>query len=385
MSNNDQFDDLDDFDDFDEISDDIEAVPESSAAEEDWDQFSEDENPESETQDKPSKKVSGKKKSSLVSLLLIGGIVLVGGGFMFLQTAGKGTPAPVPLEEPLIEDQIAEMPNPPSTPPMPSPIAQPQAESETTQQETVAPGVPSFPDTDALQPTEEEAALRMPKAEDILLKSAPETAPGSATQQPSPAPQVIAAPSMQAVPAAPVTSASAAPEISLMMEKIDALSERMELLETKLESYREETPAVNDAASPVGAEQIKALQQAFARLEERIDQGMATRPAPEQERDVVAPRPPVKPVPQILGQNSGTADANEIPVATQKKSAPEATSMIWVLKGAQPGRAMVAKKGETDIQPVEVGDTLPGIGRITAIEYQDGKWSVTGTSGTISQ
>jgi hypothetical protein len=37
------------------------------------------------------------------------------------------------------------------------------------------------------------------------------------------------------------------------------------------------------------------------------------------------------------------------------------------------------------MQAVSVGETLAGIGRITAITSQNGRWAVIGTQGTIQQ
>jgi intracellular multiplication protein IcmG len=55
------------------------------------------------------------------------------------------------------------------------------------------------------------------------------------------------------------------------------------------------------------------------------------------------------------------------------------------LRAAQPGRAWVSRPGERDMQSVEVGQSLTGIGRVTAILYQNGRWTVQGTSGQINQ
>jgi len=58
----------------------------------------------------------------------------------------------------------------------------------------------------------------------------------------------------------------------------------------------------------------------------------------------------------------------------------------WVLKAAKPGVAWVARKGTDDLRMVETGDSLMGIGTVTAIiRNSSGYWVVNGTKGRISQ
>jgi intracellular multiplication protein IcmG len=37
------------------------------------------------------------------------------------------------------------------------------------------------------------------------------------------------------------------------------------------------------------------------------------------------------------------------------------------------------------MRSIEVGDSLPGIGQVTGILYQGGRWSIQGTQGNILQ
>ena len=73
--------------------------------------------------------------------------------------------------------------------------------------------------------------------------------------------------------------------------------------------------------------------------------------------------------------------------AAPKKRAPvvKRASSQWELRAAQPGKAWVSKKGQSELQPVMVGDNLDGIGRIQSITYQKNQWIVTGSSGSIKQ
>lgn len=71
--------------------------------------------------------------------------------------------------------------------------------------------------------------------------------------------------------------------------------------------------------------------------------------------------------------------------ARASAASPAAPRTQWVLKSAQPGKAMVSKKGESDMVDVAIGETLAGLGRITGIYMQDGQWIVQGTNGRITQ
>jgi hypothetical protein len=58
----------------------------------------------------------------------------------------------------------------------------------------------------------------------------------------------------------------------------------------------------------------------------------------------------------------------------------------WVLRSAKPGMAWVSEKGSREMRTIAVGDTLAGIGKVTAITMDaQGRWSVNGTQGTINQ
>ena len=94
------------------------------------------------------------------------------------------------------------------------------------------------------------------------------------------------------------------------------------------------------------------------------------RPAPEPVKAKPAVKKAAKPKPAKV---------------SAKKPAATASSGRWELRAAQPGRAWVSRPGERDMQSVEVGQSLTGIGRVTAILYQNGRWTVQGTSGQINQ
>ncbi len=72
--------------------------------------------------------------------------------------------------------------------------------------------------------------------------------------------------------------------------------------------------------------------------------------------------------------------------ATGTGAAYKPATSRWVLKSAKPGMAWVAMPGSSEIKAVAVGDSLPGIGRVTAVGKDSaGRWTVSGTRGSINQ
>jgi polyhydroxyalkanoate synthesis regulator phasin len=73
------------------------------------------------------------------------------------------------------------------------------------------------------------------------------------------------------------------------------------------------------------------------------------------------------------------------PKEAAKPAAP-ARKIDWVLRSAKPGTALVSERGSNEMRTVAVGDTLSGIGKVTAITTDSqGRWVVSGTRGSIKQ
>lgn len=71
--------------------------------------------------------------------------------------------------------------------------------------------------------------------------------------------------------------------------------------------------------------------------------------------------------------------------APVRSSNPEKELSSWVLKSAQPGKALVARHGSHETFSLAVGDNLADLGRVTSIAPVNGLWVVQGTKGRISQ
>ena len=189
----------------------------------------------------------------------------------------------------------------------------------------------------------------------------------------------------------PVVEKTTAPEISSVAvaensKAVEALDQRLYTLLQRMDQIESELGSVKTAAKPAdtsGLEQtIESLKAEIAELKNRpapaAEAPKSRKPVPlEETEEEVAEAP--KPAPVKKSSKPKTA-------TTSKTAAPAAASSArWELRAAQPGRAWVSKPGERDMQSVEIGQSLPGIGRVTGIVYQSGRWTVQGTSGQINQ
>lgn len=327
--------------------------------------------------------------------------------------------------------------DPNANPPQPTPIAPPEEAASdnqpltpmpdtAAQSQTAMPGeTPRGPDegapesnvaiaelpADAQTPPAsviEETPVQSPSAEDILKKAMENRGQKSAAAEPvaaeDPAPKqepVEAAPKAEEPPAladvpvtvpaepAPKTSEPAQPSAS--PEAVAENTKALEAVDGRLEElFKRMEQIENDIGTVKNSKQAdtQELEQTVASLKAEIAE-LKNRPAPVTSEPVRSKKP------VVVEESQDEASVDEAPKPVVKKAAkpkvakkPAATASAngrWELRAAQPGRAWVSKPGERDMQSVEIGQSLAGIGRVTAILYQNGRWTVQGTSGQINQ
>lgn len=355
----DEYEDFGDLDDFDDAFDDDSSVASSYA---------------------PNK---GKLKSglSLEKKLIFGGVIVVALYVLFslvwpmIGGGGANTPSDVEMSadmmpsDPVVEPQAAV-----NEPPMPTPIINEGFEAEMVQpvlqdsadqsQQTVSPltPLPSFDDQEPgdilpassntgslLPPIDEPADITVSdQTESLLPAEQPEVQIPVAKEE-----MVTTEPEMLA----PAPSSGISPEIATRLENNEA---QIQLLVNKLD-------AVLDQMKANSADLNSRLQL----MERSLDQAKATEP-------VFKPKVSAK----AKASKPAQVQKKKAPV---RKVAPKAVAIRWVLKSAQPGRAVVANAATGDMRSVEVGSSLSGLGRITSISNATGLWVVQGTSGRVSQ
>jgi intracellular multiplication protein IcmG len=179
------------------------------------------------------------------------------------------------------------------------------------------------------------------------------------------------------VGSAPVAANSAADH------RVEALTERVDSLQKALDQANQQ---LEQMAHVAAAPPTKDLQDKIDKLEQQIAV-LEVRPAPL----------------AVMGGIPGTAER----VSTHKvhkgavvhapkhkgvtfKHAKKPVEIAakpsskWVLRAASIGQAWIAPSADShELKQVQIGDTLPGVGRVTAIEQRGESWLVQGTKGEI--
>lgn len=338
----------------------------------------------------------------------------------FLNNPEAARPASVPQPAPIAPSAVNE----PLTPMPPAENQMPRgpdddamgAPSDATAGSETVPVVPLAD----VPPSPEESTASTPSAEDILKKamenreqktqnktmettsseSALQEKPSDVDEPPPFAPVLMGepiptqdnkgpisdvvplTPSPATEPARLATAPIEEPQaVKDMQAKMDELLKRVSELESELNTVR-------DAKSNDYVQIQENMVELRNDLQVLKDRPAAPAPAPK-----TSSTP--KPAPAVEDDED---DTEQTPVAASPKPAPKkvvkpaaapapavSANTRWELRAAQPGRAWVSKPGERDMKSVEVGETLAGIGKITAISYQGGRWIVYGTQGQIRQ
>jgi len=137
----------------------------------------------------------------------------------------------------------------------------------------------------------------------------------------------------------------------------------------------------DEASTPAQTAQVEELQKKIDELEKTIIQLQQTAVVKEDTAEKSAEEATPATSRKEHHHNQRHAAASR-----QAHKSTARSTVKWVLKAAKPGIAWVAKKGSDDLQVVETGDSLTGIGKVTAITRDSsGNWVVNGTKGRISQ
>lgn len=243
--------------------------------------------------------------------------------------------APAPATDPLASAPVLAAPAPVADPlaAAPAPAADPLAEQDTDPLAT--PGGPDM------------LATPVAPVETAPVASAPDM-----SEEPAPLAAPFTAP---VVAAAPDTES---------LEKIAKLEEKVSTLEQDLAAAQKK--AADSAAALAKAEARATAAEAVAG--KKAKQHVAAAPVTGEEPVATKPR------------------AKRVPRAASSSAAAIVTTSRWVLKSAKPGVAWVALPGSNELKTIAVGDTVTGLGRVTAIAKDDsGRWVVNGTKGRINQ
>jgi len=192
-----------------------------------------------------------------------------------------------------------------------------------------------------------------------------EQAPSTSSAQPEP----ISQPEMRQA------SGETAEQIQTISGQLEKVIEKIEDLDIKVTQVREETNL-----------KISQMSQEIDRIENRASQAQPaqkTAPRSTSTRTEAQKAQPEQASSRAPARPAVPETKPDRPAASAQRTA--STTIQWELRAAQPGKAWVSQPGRQDIRSVEIGDTLPGLGRITAVNYSAGRWIVQGTRGRLVQ
>lgn len=417
-----EFDDIEDIENFDddlldddvELADDVDIEAEDFEDDEDW----------GDEDDQASDDISVKSKSSSSKLLLpLFALIAVGGGGYFYYTqmmnTDTGNGFATQTTQSLPQDQ-ANNPVSPQVPentapidisatdpsiPMPSPISNETDSIETIEEqpatfreinnfdisETVQPL--ETPDNNVLTPmpnmasdnpaTFEDAAIQEPaiieeSVEEVFVADNAVTAPEMDTVHDdlelhndqnniiSPPPTAITEPN--ATHAKDVNNA----EMEQIQADMQALRENMQSQISDLNNALSQKDQTIDSLE----NQVQGMENNLAQKDKELAALKKELQVAQKASSVPAPKTQNKPK---------VSDKPAAPKKTASKQAEKEIMPKWELRSAQPGRAYVSIKGSNDVQVIEKGDTLHGIGKILSISNKNGLWVVQGSNSNITQ
>ncbi len=250
--------------------------------------------------------------------------------------------------------------------------------------------------TDSADQKEETAATSPLGVSSNALPSAPEQVPQQAAApteapapQSAPAVPVSAQPVAEPAPALAMAASPAPTTNDAIQARADSLQKDLDLAKQQIDKLTAERTALAEKADTAEAS-AKALQDKVAALEQKL-----SAVSPKEAADAPIAKAPKESVVESTG-----ADQEALPTPVEKpapvvKKASRRTaqkaakttakpSSSFVLRAVSGGHAWISKNAaSSELMEVVVGDPVPGIGSVKAIEQINGKWVVRGTRGTI--
>lgn len=351
----------------------------------------------------------GSALSRVIPFAAIGFIAAAGAGYYYVNHMAAQPTAETPAivaagETPANETAPAVQATDTTTPAMPTDITQVEPAPSEASETAVVP-LAHISDETSAYTTENGASAPVPVPS--LVPGDPSLAPAPVTDTVTPPPsmEAVAAPA-QVEPSAPVETLTAAAPVaalppasvtpptavtptpsasvptvavpatgspSVSADKLADMGQRLDVLEHQIDDL---TKAVDrlassqPSASPVLASTVSDLQAAVAQLQRDVGN------TPRAATTTSSSRP---------AASTTTTPRTTSRTETTSPASPPRTSNNWVLRAAQDGEAWISPTAQGQLRHVKVGETIPGLGRITAIELKNGRWVVSGTQGTVRQ
>jgi uncharacterized coiled-coil protein SlyX len=217
----------------------------------------------------------------------------------------------------------------------------------------------------------------------VILDTAPTTAltlPGAApASAPSAAPPVVKPLPLPTPMTAVISTAPPAP--SATSESTDArlaaLTSRLDELEKSLDHVNGQLTQLNTvaASNPILEDRLGRIEQQFLQMKHNQESAPSTEEMPAVKKPVVH---------KTSSHKIMSSTSHKTPTHTTKTTSSSSAVTHWVLRAATPGEAWVSENATSpELRHVEVGETLSGIGRISAIRQVGDSWVIEGSSGSV--
>ncbi|MBV9054437.1 MAG: hypothetical protein JO196_18745 [Hyphomicrobiales bacterium] len=159
-------------------------------------------------------------------------------------------------------------------------------------------------------------------------------------------------------------------DVKGLKTSIEALKQGLDTVKSDSSGTLAQLAGKLDRADQVTAQKLAQIVERLDRLERKSDATPVGAAAPQPPA-----RPNVQPAPQNLGiPQAKVTEANAQPA--QKNTVPG-----WVLRDVYDGIALV--EGHGGYREVAVGEAIPGVGRVEAIERHGRHWVVVTSQGVI--
>lgn len=380
LSEEDSF-DFDESDEFDPALPDSDIMEDDFTEEESWDEFadeSEQTGKGAKAQDTPLKERTYLQKNFNVIVISVVAVLVVGWLLVKL-SAPPASQAPAPVDNTAAQNSDGT----------------PQEREEEPEEKTEKPqgflANPEFLDIGAPESASVPELVSLQETVPMPSPIAPELEPlpeeeSFAEKEPDFSAQPIAQPVHSAVdmpeevPEEPflmqdtAAAPQAAPQNFAREEEIETLRTRIDELGDELSQNRTDLN-----------KKIENLTEMVAILTEKIDEsknlmekGEENKKIKPQEQKKLAINPPIP---------EKKADLPPQKDFSSQKTAniPTRTYPTWQLRAAQPGKALISQTGKAEFRTIQLGDTLPGLGRVLSITQKNGRWVVRGTESSIYQ
>lgn len=333
----------------------------------------------SEEQALPSEEQPARRSPMLPIAAAVGGILVLG-GVAWWQFSSVPPAAVAPLSSMTSASLNIVPSNAVKTPH----AAEPAAPAST------APALPVAPKVALTEPAADaSSSLALPSDSSSAMPASPGV-PAMVPVAPAPtiAPTAVPAAAPTAVPMPVTASAGGDHRIEELNARIDSLQKALDQATQQLSQVSNmvaATASPGAAAPPATRDMQERLDKLEQQLAELQHGGAAPAlSAPPSSAEVLSAEnsaPAPKPAKSHLSRHKAIHRVAHKPVRKAPEAKPEPQ---WVLRAATPGQAWVASSATSrDLKQLQVGDQLAGIGRVTAIQQQDGNWVVQGTKGKI--